>query len=307
MSDQVIPRSFRPGLPQVRGASPWNLLKENLVFLLTNRIPRRAATHFMRWFSRIEMPPLPWLSIAVWKAFSADLDLTEARATRFRSLNDCFTRELRPGARPVDPAPEALVSPCDGIVGAHGRVVEGTVYQAKGFPYTLDDLLMDDELVRRHRDGIYVTLRLTGGMYHRFHAPCDGSLRQVTYISGDTWNVHPIALRRIERLFCKNERAVLPLEGTPDGVAVTLVPVAAVLVASMRLNCIEPVLDLSYPGPNHISCAATFAKGDELGRFEQGSTIIVFAAGRVALARGLEVGTRVRMGQRLLEIDPGRS
>ena len=276
-----------------------------LNFALTNRIPRRLLTTLIGRISKSENPFVFRPAMALWQLFS-DLDLSEAKTTRFTSLHACFTRELRDGVRPVDPRPEVLTAPCDGIVVACGTVDGQQLLQVKGSHYTLDELAAGADL-SRYRNGCYVTLRLTGGMYHRFHAPCDGSLRQVTYISGDTWNVHPIALRRIERLFCKNERAVLPLEGTPDGVAVTLVPVAAVLVASMRLNCNEPVLDLSYPGPNHISCAATFAKGDELGRFEQGSTIIVFAAGRVALARGLEVGTRVRMGQRLLEIDPGRS
>ena len=81
--------------------------------------------------------------------------------------------------------------------------------QAKGFPYTLADLLGDEELARYYRGGEFVTLRLTSSMYHRFHAPYDCRVEQVDYISGDTWNVNPIALKRVERLFCKNERAVI--------------------------------------------------------------------------------------------------
>ena len=102
-----------------------------------------------------------------------------------------------------------LVSPCDAIVGASGRVEGDQLIQAKGFPYTLADLLLDPELVSLYRDGRYVTLRLSSSMYHRFHAPHDCRVEQVTYISGDTWNTNPIAIRRVERLFCKNERAVL--------------------------------------------------------------------------------------------------
>lgn len=259
----------------------------------------------MNWFSRIEFAPLSALSIAVWRRFAA-LDLEEAEEQRFASLNACFTRRLKPGARPIARAPEVLVSPCDAIVGACGRVRGTELFQAKGFPYRLEDLLPDRQLVERHRDGLYVTLRLSGDMYHHFHAPCDGRLEQVTYVSGDTWNVNPIALRRVERLFCRNERAVLPLRTNFPGLQLTLVPVAAVLVASMRLLCLPEILDLRYRGPNRIPCAARFSKGDELGWFEQGSTILVFASGPVELCAGIESGKRIRMGEALLHAsDPG--
>ena len=109
----------------------------------------------------------------------------------------------------MDSNPAVLTSPCDGIIGASGRVLDGTVLQAKGFPYPVADLLGDPELAARYRNGSYVTLRLTSSMYHRFHAPYDLRVERVTYISGDTWNVNPIALKRIERLFCKNERAAI--------------------------------------------------------------------------------------------------
>src|SRR5689334_13088280 len=96
--------------------------QEDLNFLVTNRIPRRYATLFMGWFAEIESPALTRLAIAVWQLFGGDLGLHEAKRDRFRSLQECFTRELRDGARPVDPDPAVLVSPCDAMVGAHGRV-----------------------------------------------------------------------------------------------------------------------------------------------------------------------------------------
>jgi phosphatidylserine decarboxylase len=180
------------------------LEQEDLNFLLTNRIPRRLATQFIGWFSHIEQPLVRDISIGLWRFFS-DLDLREAKSTQFRSMHDCFTRELKDGARPVDRSADILVSPCDAIVGATGMIAGTDLYQIKGFPYTLEELLCDGDLVEAHRDGRYVTLRLTSSMYHRFHAPHDCRVDQVTYISGDTWNVNPIALRRVEKLFCKNE------------------------------------------------------------------------------------------------------
>jgi len=127
---------------------------------------------------------------------------------------------------------------CDAIVGACGVIAGTELYQAKGFPYTLQDLLCDPALVAPHRDGRYVTLRLTSSMYHRFHAPHDCRIEQVHYVSGDTWNVNPIALKRVERMFCKNERAVLRMRLAASGHTVTLVAVAAILVASIRLHCL---------------------------------------------------------------------
>lgn len=290
------------------------VLDEDLNFLLTNRIPRITLTHFVGWWSRIRVPWVRDLSMAVWKAFS-DLDLSEARQTHFASLHDCFTRELKPGLRPVDPRPALITSPSDGIVGAHGRIEplsdsgDAQLFQAKGFPYRLLDLLGDDErgraLARELAGGSFVTLRLTSSMYHRFHAPCDAELEHVTYISGDTWNVNPVALKRVERLFCRNERAVLHLR-RPGGQRLLLVPVAAILVASMRLRALDVPLNLRYRGPNQLPCSARYDKGDEMGWFEHGSTIIVLAPPGVEplpQLPQLHEGMRIRMGEPLL-FDP---
>jgi phosphatidylserine decarboxylase len=275
--------------------------QEDINFLLTNRIPRRFATQFIGWFSRIEQPLVRDLSIGVWRLFS-DLDLREAKKTQFRSMHDCFTRELKDGARPVDARPDVLVSPCDAIVGACGEIAGTRLYQAKGFPYTLEDLLGDRGLVEAHRNGRYVTLRLTSSMYHRFHASHDCRINEVIYISGDTWNVNPIALKRVERLFCKNERAIVRTTLKADGQAVTLVAVAAILVASIRLNCLDAPLKLGHRGPNVMACNAEYRKGDELGWFEHGSTIIVFAPEGFALADNIRDGATVRVGEPLMRL-----
>jgi phosphatidylserine decarboxylase len=277
------------------------LLQEDLNFLLTNRIPRRLATRFMGWFSQIEQPLVRDLSIGVFRFFSG-LDLSEAKKTQFRSLRDCFVRELRDGARPVDRDPAILASPCDAIVGACGTIADTDLFQVKGFPYTLQDLLGDPDLVNAHRNGRYVTLRLTASMYHRFHAPHDCRVEQVTYVSGDTWNVNPIALKRIEKLFCKNERAVLRATLAATGHIVTLVPVAAILVAGIRLHFLDMVFDLEHRGPNVFPCDAAFRKGEEMGWFQYGSTIIVFAPDGFTLCEDVQEGSAIRMGQRLMHL-----
>jgi phosphatidylserine decarboxylase len=127
-------------------------------------------------------------------------------------------------------------------------------------------------------------------------------VEHVTYISGDTWNVNPIALKRVERLFCRNERAVLRARLTGSGHPIALVPVAAILVASMRLHFLNVLLHLRYRGANEIPCAAPCAKGQELGWFEHGSTIIVFAPAGFDLCSGIEFGQQIRMGQALMQL-----
>jgi phosphatidylserine decarboxylase len=270
--------------------------QEDLNFLLTNRIPRRLLTRFVGRLSRIESPWLCSALIAVWRLFS-DLDLADAKQKRFTSLKACFTRELVDGARPVDARPAIITSPCDGIVGACGRVEGETILQAKGFPYPILDLLGCPELVRHYGGGTYATLRLTSSMYHRFHAPYDCRVEQVNYVSGDTWNVNPIALARVERLFCKNERAIIRCRLEPSGTLLTLVPVAAILVASIRLKFLDVLLHMRYRGPNVIPCDAALRKGEEMGWFEHGSTIIAFAPRGIDLCENLRTGDRIQMGQ----------
>ncbi len=272
--------------------------QEELNFLLTNRIPRRTLTRFMGWFSRIEQPLVRDVSMFVWKLF-ADLDLSDAQQTRFRSMHDCFTRRLKDGARPVDMDPNIVVSPCDAIVGASGRVTDGQVLQVKGFPYAVEDLLGDPRHAAVFRNGCYVTLRLTSSMYHRFHAPHDCDVTLVSHFPGDAWNVNPPTLKRIEGVFCKNERAVIRTRLTATGHAMTLVPVAAILVAGIRLR----FLDLArgthrrdYP------CKATVRKGEEMGWFEHGSTIIMFLPDDCRLYDDVTEGQTIRAGQKLFRI-----
>ncbi len=283
---------------------------EDLNFLLTNRIPRLTLTHLMGWFSKIEHPWVSGAGIYVWKLF-ADLDLSEAKEQTFKSLHACFIRELKPGARTVDTRPDVITSPCDGIIGEFGNIQEGQLFQAKGFPYTLSDLLGDEPSANLWRDGTYMTIRITSSMYHRFHAPFSGEVKRLKYFSGDTWNVNPIALKRVEKLFCKNERALLEYEiNTEPSISghskqqftIGIIPVAAVLVASIKLHGIDPVLSTRYKGPSQMQCQLPFTKGQEMGWFQHGSTILMFAPKGFTFEENLYVGQHIKMGQALMQI-----
>ncbi len=275
--------------------------QEDINFLLTNRIPRQAVTHFMGWFSQIRIGWVRDMSIATWKLFT-QIDLSEAKKQSFDSLHDCFIRELREGARPIDSDPTIMTSPCDAIVGTCGHIINGQVFQAKGFPYTLTDLFGHETDIRPWQDGQYVTLRLTSAMYHRFHAPYAGVMEKVTYISGDTWNVNPIALKRVEKLFCKNERALLSFRIGAARHRIALVPVAAILVASIRLHGIDTLFHSGWRGQKVFNCQAECSKGQELGWFQHGSTILVFAPHGFTLAEHIFPGLHIKMGEPLMRL-----
>jgi len=276
------------------------VMHEDVNFLLTNRVPRILLTRWMGRLSKIEHPWFAAACIRTWKLFT-DLDLSEAEPRRYRSLHACFTRALKPGARTFHHDAHTLASPSDGIVGACGAIDDELMLQAKGMPYTLTALMGPTQDSAAFRGGMYVTLRLTSAMYHRFHAPHDCRVDHVTHIDGDTWNVNPIALARVERLFCRNERAVVRLRLAHSGLPVALVPVAAILVAGIRLHWLDLVLHARRDGPTEFAQQASFRGGDEMGWFEHGSTIIVLAPRGVSLAPGIETGVRIRAGEPLLQ------
>lgn len=288
---ELVDKHSKPGWLRRLGTN------EDINFVLTNRVPRIALTRLVGAISRIRSPWFTRVAIAVWRQFT-DLDLSEAREPRFDSIQACFTRELKIGARPIDADPHIVASPSDAIVGACGRVDAGTVLQAKGMAYSLAELTGSEQDAVTFDGGSYVTLRLTSAMYHRFHAPCDARLESVTHIPGDAFNVNPIAVKRIERLFCRNERAVLRLKHRQWPLAI--VPVAAILVAGLRLRFLDLHTNLRDLQSQHFDCNHRVTKGDELGWFEHGSTIIVFAPAGFELLGHIQPGHPIRMGQALM-------
>jgi phosphatidylserine decarboxylase len=293
LHERVLPMTVRSAIMKV-------LQQEGLNFALTNWIPRRSATSFMGWFSKLENPMIRGASIRIWRFFS-EVDLSDAREMEFRSLHHCFVRTLKDGARAVDMAPDIVVSPCDGIVGAAGSLDGLQALQVKGLPYAVEALLGDAAQAEAFRGGSYVTLRLTAGMYHRFHAPYDCRVDAVTHVFGDVWNVNPVTLKRVPRLFCRNERAILRTT-LGSGHPVTLVAVAAILVAGIRLNFLEMPIGPERKVTRSYRTAVSRRKGEEMGWFEHGSTILVFAPAGFTLCPGLSEGMAIRMGQALLQM-----
>ena len=272
--------------------------QEDLNFLLTNRVPRAALTRFMGWFSKIEQPLIRDLSIALLAAVFRSRPVRGAQ-DEFQEPARLFHPRAQARLAPARPRP---VDRGQSLRRHHRRVRRDRRYRTvsdQGRRLFASDLLGDPALVEAHRNGRFITLRLTSSMYHRFHAPYDCRIEQVDFISGDTWNVNPIALKRIEKLFCKNERAVIRTR-LPTGETLTLVPVAAILVASIRLHFLDLVLNAETRGPDVFPCDVSVRKGDELGWFEHGSTIIVLAPDHFEFCDNVVGSARICAGQPLM-------
>ena len=242
------------------------------------------------------------------RAVGANLDEVELDLTGYPSLGDFFARRLRHGARVIDPAPGAIVSPCDGVIAARGVAVAGALVQAKGRSYRLAELVADGALAARLTGGAYATIYLSPRDYHRVHAPVDARVLGYDYLPGSLWSVNPRVAARRDGVIARNERVVFRLDAGALG-HIALVMVGAGGVGNIRLApaLCGPALDgptdsaawRAAREPRRVELSGTtVARGDELGAFRLGSTVVVvFEPGKAELAG--EVGDAVRFGQRL--------
>jgi phosphatidylserine decarboxylase len=244
----------------------------------------------------------PWLRDALIRRFVAafNVDLSEAARGigEFASFNDFFTRELKPGARPLADAAQFILSPADGAISQLGAITGGRIFQAKGRDYSATEILGGDTDAARFEGGRFMTIYLSPRDYHRVHMPAAGRLQASTYLPGDLFSVNQETAAGVERLFARNERLACLFDG-PDG------RFASIMVGAMIVAGIDTV----WPNAFHTHARAPvredfagaahdFAAGDEMGRFHLGSTVVLlFEPGRVEWLDGLAAGTPLRMGQ----------
>jgi phosphatidylserine decarboxylase len=269
---------------------------------LVRGLPRRAVSRALGRVGRIELPPAllaPILRLYA-RRYGARTEEAEVPPGGWRSFNAFFTRRLLPGARPLDPDPRAILSPADARVVASGRVDRGTMLQAKGVPYALADLVGSPEDARRLEGGAYVVLYLAPGDYHRFHWPLDGRFLLLRHLPGDLWPVNAAAVGSVPRLFVRNERVALRGE-TDGGAEFAFVAIGALNVGSIRLCFHSARTNRGGPArPRSFALAdARGRRGEELGRFEFGSSIAVVLGPETGEFAALEPGRRVRVGERI--------
>ena len=278
--------------------SNFKNLKARLNFWVTNLGPRRRLSTWMGYISRIRSRRFTQCAMWIWNRFDR-LELEDAPKQNYLSIQECFTRPIRPETRPVDERCGVLISPCDGILGAHGPVLNARLFQIKGKTYELEELIGPIESDHPWRDGYFVTIRIKSNMYHRFHAPCSGQIESAKHFPGDAWNVNPETLERVDRLFVKNERACLTYR-MQDGQTMALVPVAAILVAGIRVHALNGCDWMLKEQPTRLSPPAPYTKAQEMGWFEHGSTILMIVPKNYRLRADLQQGDRLKMGQGLL-------
>jgi phosphatidylserine decarboxylase len=242
------------------------------------------------------------------RAVGADLAEAELDLRAYTSLGDLFARRLRPGVRTLDPDPRAVPSPCDGVLAAVGTADDGVLMQAKGRDYQLSELLVDRELSDRLTGGPYATIYLSPRDYHRVHTPVDGTILHYDYVPGALWPVNPRVASRRDRLLSRNERVVIAIDASttnpgckqPGGLGmVAVVMVGAAGVGNIALTHAPESVTWRAAGElRRVEVGQPVMKGDELGAFRLGSTVVmVFQPGAVELAG--ELGQVFRFGQRI--------
>ena len=221
--------------------------------------------------------------------YQVNVDEAEKNLIEYTSLQDFFTRKLKTGLRPQEaPAPGYLNSPVDGTILSEGRIHQGALFQAKGKPYTLGELLLNESDLEVFEGGSFMTIYLAPYNYHRFHMPCEAHVTSLRALDGDLWPVNEKAVNHVDQLYVKNKRSVLRLK-TAEGLEIALVFVGATHVGHIRI----------LPEWQQASDRQTKA-GDEIGQFEFGSTVVVLIGGSGASKwRAHRTSGPIKVGQRL--------
>lgn len=270
--------------------------------LLQRALPQHALS---RLAGRLAASERRWLSARLIRRFAATygVDLSEAarEIAQFASFNDFFTRELKPGARPLADPQRFILSPADGAVSQVGTITEGRIFQAKGRHFTTRELLdHGDTVAERFEGGRFITIYLSPRDYHRVHMPAAGRLLSSAYIPGALFSVNAATAEGVDRLFARNERLACLFE-VDDG------HFASVMVGAMIVAGIDTVWPHRFSGHARAPVHEDFAGDDvrleagaEMGRFYLGSTVVLlFEPGRVEWREDLRAGDMVRMGEAL--------
>jgi phosphatidylserine decarboxylase len=251
------------------------------LFVLSQYVtPQLAVSRLAGRLADSESTPALKNRVIKWFIGRYGVNMSEAAEpdfTAYPTFNAFFTRALKPGARTIDPAPETLTSPVDGAISQIGQISTDRVFQAKGQSFSLTELLGgDDERAEPFREGEFATIYLSPKDYHRIHMPMAGTLKEMVYVPGKLFSVNPVTAENVPNLFARNER-VACLFDTEAG------PMAMVLVGAMIVGSVETtwagvvapnsgkVMQWQYRGDD----AVQFEKGQEMGRFRLGSTVVL--------------------------------
>ncbi len=289
---------------------PALTLGERAFALLQHLLPKHLLTRVIYVLARSELNFVKHTFLRIFLACYR-IDMSEARERdpfAYRSFNDFFTRALLPDARPIDTESTALTSPVDGTVSQCGELDDDVLIQAKGRYYTLRELLADDQAaIDAYRGGSFACIYLAPYNYHRIHMPFDGSALTNTYVPGDLFSVNGATARAVPRLFARNERLICEFD-TDHGRA-AMILVGALFVGSIQtVHCGEvnpPPRARKAPQQIKDGIGRPFSKGEELGRFNMGSTVILlFQRDKLQWSAAMQSGATVRLGERIGSLRP---
>jgi len=274
--------------------------KQKFLKLLFYVLPHHAISRVVYLVTRLRGPQVkPMISWFV-KKYGVNMDdAEESRIEYFQTFNEFFTRSLKPGLRPLVAGENTIACPCDGKVSQAGPIRDGAILQAKGRAYSVLELLGSDKaMAAEFADGCFTTIYLAPHDYHRIHMPLDAKLQRMIHVPGRLFSVAEWTVQEIPRLFARNERLACYFE-TRSG------PMVMVLVGAINVSAIETVWTglVVPPRARKISeydyrhTSKTIAKGDEMGRFNMGSTVILLTSNKVEWMPHIEAGCAVKMGQ----------
>ena len=280
-------------------------IKDWQFILFQYLLPHHALS---RLFGRFADVRVPWFKTLVisWFVRRYKVEMHSAQIetlSGYENFNAFFTRCLKAEVRPLDTSPEGIACPADGAISQYGRVENGRVLQAKGHRYNVIELLGGDPVTAgMFAQGTFATIYLSPADYHRVHMPVTGTLREMIHVPGKLFSVNPKTTEHVAQLFARNERVICLFETAHGPMAVVLV--GAMIVASIETvwaGRVRPITRFKYDRQGQSS--VRLKKGEELGRFSLGSTVIIlFGPGMATWPEVLQSGHRVQMGQRLASL-----
>ncbi len=279
----MLPPPVQNIVLEVVSRLPQNALSRVVGLAARTRHPRRVAKAAVRGFAKA-------MGIAVEEA---ELPIAE-----YASVHDFFIRRLKRGARKVDPRPDRFVSPCDGVMGEYGLITDGKCIQAKGREYTVGELLQNETLAKKFHDGIFITIYLSPRHYHRVHSPVAGEIVAADHIPGQLLPVNIPSINKFDGVFCKNERLTTWVKSPSFGL-VGVCMVGATCVGEMTFAYDSSLITNRGVTKIEKTYALAVNKGEELGTFHMGSTVVmVLEKGSIALPI-VPPGTELKMGEAL--------
>lgn len=275
-------------------------MRKGIRKLAFRAVSSRFQSRIVGRLSEVRWSPAHAAAMTAWvRHFGVNLDEAQVPEGGFDSFNSFFTRRLKPGARPLDTDPSAMISPCDGTVQTAGVIASGMLFQAKGIDYRLSELLGETGHsgdAARFEGGLYLTIYLSPGDYHRVHFPVSGRVRSVRHITGGLLSVAPQVLNLFDDVFCSNERVSGLLE--TDSGYVGMVMVGATSVGRISLSFSDMVSNVGTAwGTSLYTDPIPCTRGDEYGVFNLGSTVIVLVERNVWTPVHPAIGSKIRQGQ----------